>query len=120
MLAYAEFRYYILSYLLYAKEHYPQVYNGILQNENFRTAYLTIDSTYAKVIRDFKGNIDEIIRIMSQNGYSARVEGEYEYLWIGSGESTRGVSLIGKDYQKLMKEMEKNQYQQVMAELSKE
>ena len=45
--SYAEFRYYILHYMLYAKEHYPEVYSGILNNDSFRKAFSTIDSMFS-------------------------------------------------------------------------
>ena len=46
-LAYAEFRYYILHYMLYAKDNYPTVYSGILNNSSFRQAFNTIDNLFA-------------------------------------------------------------------------
>ena len=45
--AYAEFRFYILRYLLYAKEHNPGVYAGILDNEAFREAFTCSDRQFA-------------------------------------------------------------------------
>lgn len=46
-LAYAEFRYYILHYMLYARKHYPDVYADILDNALFRQAFSTVDSKFA-------------------------------------------------------------------------
>lgn len=46
-LAYAEFRYYILHYMLYAKDHYPDVYTNILNNASLRSAFRTIDNKFA-------------------------------------------------------------------------
>ena len=46
-LAYAEFRYYILHYMLYAKEHYPAVYKGIMGNTQFLQAYSKVESQFA-------------------------------------------------------------------------
>lgn len=46
-LAYAEFRFYILHYMLYAQQHYPDVYSGILNNDSFRQAFTTIDTKFA-------------------------------------------------------------------------
>ncbi len=46
-LAYAEFRYYILHYMLYAREHYPDVYADILDNDLFRQAFSTVDRKFA-------------------------------------------------------------------------
>lgn len=51
--AYAEFKYYILHYLYYAKKHYPKVYRGIMANKNFKRAYRKTEKHYAKLIRQF-------------------------------------------------------------------
>ena len=48
--AYAEFRYYILHYMLYAREHYPEVYQEILNNTSFRRAFTTIDGIFRGLI----------------------------------------------------------------------
>ena len=49
-LAYAEFRYYSLQYILYAKTNYPEVYNDIIQNESYRTAFTIIDNKFKSVV----------------------------------------------------------------------
>lgn len=50
--AQAEFKYFILSYLLYAKEEYPAVYRDIMNNEGFRLAFSSIDATFTKVVEE--------------------------------------------------------------------
>ena len=49
-MAYAEFRYYSLQYILYAKTNYPEVYNDIIQNESYRTAFTIIDNKFKSVV----------------------------------------------------------------------
>ena len=51
--SYAEFRYYILSYLLYAKEHYPEIYEEIMDNEAFCRAFTTIDTLFAGFVQEY-------------------------------------------------------------------
>ena len=48
--SYAEFQYYILHYMLYAKEHHPDVYQGILNNSIFRTAYASVEATFRQEV----------------------------------------------------------------------
>lgn len=48
--SYAEFRYYILKYILYAKEHYLGVYDAILANDSFRKAFTAIDTKFKSVV----------------------------------------------------------------------
>ncbi len=49
--SWAEFRYYILKYILYAKDHYPDVYQGIVDNEDFGAAFTAIDSKFRKTLQ---------------------------------------------------------------------
>ena len=51
--AYAEFRYYILRYMLYAKENHPEVYRGILDNEAFRKAFSATEDRFAGLAADY-------------------------------------------------------------------
>ena len=48
--SYAEFRYYILHYMLYARDHHPDVYQGILNNSSFKTAFTSVDATFRDVV----------------------------------------------------------------------
>ena len=52
-LNYMEFRYYILSYLLYAREHYPELYEEITDNEAFCRAFTAIDERFAGFVQDY-------------------------------------------------------------------
>lgn len=47
---YYEFLYWMTNYMLYAKEHYPQVYKSILNNEDFLEAFAIIEEKYNKEI----------------------------------------------------------------------
>lgn len=42
--AYSEFKYYILSYLIYAKENYPSIYEQTLNNEALRDAFRIVEA----------------------------------------------------------------------------
>ncbi len=53
--AYAEFKYYILQYMLYAEENYPDVYEEVLNNSAFRQAYVTIDGIFSGLIKQSEG-----------------------------------------------------------------
>lgn len=51
--AYAEFRYWILHYMLYAKEHHPDTYQGILANDEFRQAFTTTEQLFAGFVQEY-------------------------------------------------------------------
>ncbi len=50
MNAYAEFRYWILSYMLYAKDKHPKTYKAILNDKEFCTAYTEMNDRFATLI----------------------------------------------------------------------
>lgn len=84
LLSRAEFRYYILHYMVYARDHHPDVYQGILGNDNFRLAFTSVDNKFTSVA-------EELLEKMS------------------------GSRLFWKsDYDALMEEMEKPEYQEML------
>ncbi len=52
--AFAEFHYYILSYMIYAKENYPAVYNGIMANDNLRKSFKIIDNKFQQLAEQYR------------------------------------------------------------------
>ena len=47
----------MLSYMLYAKEHYPDVYTGLLSNADFRKAFTTIDNIYGGLVSEYRAGL---------------------------------------------------------------
>ena len=54
--SYAEFRYYILHYMLYARDNHPEVYQGILKNDAFRQAFSAIDERFGALISEWRAS----------------------------------------------------------------
>ncbi len=52
--AFAEFRYYMLKYLLYAEEHYPKVYKEVLANKSFREAFTAVDAKFRGTVAAYR------------------------------------------------------------------
>ena len=111
-LAYAEFNYYILHYLQYAKYHYPSVYKGIMKNSNFRKAYRTIEKKFRKNITLYEKDLKKIVKKVKAAGGYADYE---EYFYING----RGTGIFAEDYQKLCKEIKKAKYQKIYKALLK-
>jgi hypothetical protein len=109
--AYAEFRYYILEYLIYAQANHPDVYKSIMANDDFKTAFNTIDAKFASLVSAYKASLGEIKTIMSAEGYS--VSEDNGCFWIGN----RGVGISSDDYDTLMTEMAKPAYQNMLKAL---
>ena len=72
--AYAEFRYYILHYLRYAREHRPAIYKKILKNQAFRKAYTRLDARFTEDIKTYEKDLKLIDTRLKRAGSSVRVK----------------------------------------------
>lgn len=108
-LAYAEFKYYILHYLSYAKKHYPKVYKGILNNRKFCQAYKRLESSYVKLINSYEKDLKKIQKLMKKQGRTMEIT--ESTLWISTGPySKTGIGRYTADYKRLQKEIKKSAY----------
>lgn len=48
--AYAEFKFWTLKYMLYAKKYHPEVYNAILNDKDFCNTYTAIETRFSSLI----------------------------------------------------------------------
>ena len=85
-LAQAEFRYYILRYMLYARDYHPDVYQGILNNYSFRQAFTMVDTRFEAVVRELHQKLPDY-----------------------------AIQFAKGEYDALMAEMEKPEYQEMRA-----
>lgn len=116
-LAYAEFKYYILHYLSYAKKHHPKVYNGIIKNKKFCLAYRRIESSYVKLIKQYEKDLIKMQKLMADRGYEVRItDDEIDMFYNGYGIGTGRYS---SDYKKLQKELGKSKYKTIHKKLVK-
>ncbi len=116
-LAYAEFRYYVLHYLYYAKKHYPKVYKGILKNKAFCKAYRKIERRFAGQVAEYEA---DLLRLKAhlENAGKTLILTDGEAILYSRGGGT-GVGRYTSDYKNLMQEMEKKRYQNIHAKLLK-
>ena len=117
-LAYAEFKYYILHYLYYAKRHHPRVYRQIMANEKFRKAYAKGERDFAKSIRNFELCLGAVQQKLQLQGYNVIFTEEAfivtNKLGVGSG-----LSLLNDEYSTLIEEMEKTKYKSIQKALQR-
>ena len=109
--AYAEFKYFILHYLVYAQENDPAVYRGIVENTAFRTAYAAIDDRFAAVVDAVQRRFEDVADHLRSEGHSVTRSGGYFYI-DGSGAGT-----FEAVYDLLATELAKPVYQQMDAVL---
>lgn len=110
--AHVEFKHYILSYLIYAQNTYPQIYEDIVANKEFREAFRKVDALYTSLINNHFERIDEITNQLKERGVSVRVEGEYT--WIENS----GIGNFMEEYNLLNLELTKSKYQSMMEVLA--
>ena len=53
-LAYMQFKYYILHYMLYARQHHPAVYRKLVANDALRKAYRLIDKRFGDEVAEYE------------------------------------------------------------------
>ncbi len=106
-LAYAEFKYYMMQYLAYARENERSVYNGIIGNQSFLEAYRTIEKKFSALITKFEKRMREIETLLESQGYDVEI-GEYYYI------DQYGVGIFQKDYDNLTKELKKPAYKNLL------
>ena len=66
--AYCEFRYYILGYLNYAKKNHKDIYNNILNNQNFIDVYCFMKEKFDSLVEKYEEQQQEITRIGEEQG----------------------------------------------------
>ena len=105
--AYAEFRFWILGYLNYAKANAEDVYNHFMNNQDFLNAYLTIEERFEKQISEFDLRCTEIIRLAAADGITASFDDEW--FWFAG----RGTGTLYSEYSMLMEELSGSEYQKI-------
>ena len=88
--AYSEFKFFILSYLIYAKENYPEIYAETMDNQALRDAFRIVEARYRGVVEQYFANLDKTEEYLKANGLPAFQDNGYFY--ISNGGS--GYSLI--------------------------
>ena len=117
-LAYAEFKYYILHYLYYAKSHHPSVYRKVMRNEKFRRAYRRAEEDFAKLIWEFEDDLKQVQQRLQAQGYNVTFT-EESFVVTNSLGAGSGLSLLNDEYSVLNHEMELDQYQAIQKALKR-
>ena len=102
--AYMEFKYYILRYLIFAKMHHREVYNGVISNEQFKEAFLKIDNKFSRLLDDYADRKKEIATLLGSKDISIRFDEEFD--WIGNS----GVGNFMDEYNVIKTELEKEPF----------
>jgi hypothetical protein len=108
----AEFRFYVLHYLRFAREHHPDVYAAVMGNAEFRRAFAEVDGAYAALLvraHELEPIVHEVAR--RRGTALARRDG---MLWIGSSAQRPEHAAA---HQAILRHLEEPVYQQLLREL---
>ncbi len=111
-LPYIEFKYYILQYLAYCKQHRPEVYDYIIfEDEAFRKAYKMIDEAYRQVIAqfiDYKPRVMDLLAKLSIDVSEENMGGQY-FMFINES----GIATYQSLYEAFEKEIQKEELSEI-------
>ncbi len=72
--AYAEFYYYTLVYLKYAKENKPNIYKDIINNSNYIKVFSTMEKKYRQLMSEYESDLDKISYEYNGSGFKDNCE----------------------------------------------
>jgi len=109
--AHQEFRFYCLSYLIYAQKYHPQEYKAFMQNQGLIHTFLKINELFSQLLRNYHVIKEEVFVNLRTKGIKVLEEDEWIYLnRYGAGNYLTEYKLLGK-------EMQKPAYQQMLQNL---
>lgn len=106
--SYLEFKLYILKYLQYARDKYPAIHRQILENREFKEAFLKIERGFAETLRRYFAAKQEIQALLRSKGCD--VSESDEYLWVTQGVKRVGQTNYMRVYNQLEQELRKPEY----------
>lgn len=105
--AYAEFQCFIFNYLKYAKEKYPAIYNGIVNNKNFISAYQQIERRYQNQINQYQNSLRDLVQFLQKLGHSTKYSNGMLYI------DNCGFGVPKNEYNNLIKELKSPKYDEI-------
>lgn len=108
--AYYEFKYFILTYLLYAKKNQPRIYEQIINNESFKKVFNYVDTEYGRLISDYIRFRDSLLTELKNSGVRVlEIEGNICIV----SRCTRDIQK-NEDVTRLQAELNKPEYLEMM------
>lgn len=112
--AYVEFKFFILNYLLYAEQYYPEIFSNIMDNKKLMRVLLQIDENYKKQVSLYFERLDKICGFLQSEG----IQGKKTENGIIVGSTS--FNLYMNEYTLLRKELEKTKYKEIWHKIRKQ
>jgi hypothetical protein len=103
-----EFRFFILKYLMYAKAHHPDLYQGILDNKAWCYTFIEVDRNASALLREYFAEKPAVFERL--RGYGWTVSEQNGYLYINQGNGNAGHMNFMNVVELLDGEMKKSEY----------
>jgi hypothetical protein len=115
MMAYFEFKFFILRYLIYAQENERETYNNIMNNISFLKTFLVVEQSFQKTVNDYISFYKKVFSEIQKKGIPVSNEPNSEFVSING----YGTILLekNKEYKKLTEELNKPEYEKMMNSL---
>jgi hypothetical protein len=109
--AYAEFRYYILLYLIHAEKNEKEIYEDIIQNAEFKQVFNYVDKAFSQLIADYQTRRAKLLDEFEKQKLFVSIDDEMTSI------GNYATANFQADYKILMKEMQKPQYRKMLQNL---
>lgn len=111
--AYAEFKYFILEYLLYAQVNQPVIYQDIINNAAFKESFQAIDKGYANLINQYFERRTALFTDLKEQGFQIKIDDQFTFI------GAKGHGNFMNQYKKLLTTMEDPSFEKILHDLSK-
>lgn len=109
--AHEEFKFYCLSYLVYAQKYYPQEYRAMIQNHELVQTFLKVNELFDGLLGNYSIIKEKVFTKLRAKGVKVVEEDEWIYL------NRYGAGNYLTEYKILEKEIQKPAYQQMLQNL---
>lgn len=103
-LAFYEFKYFILTYLVRAQSEHPDVYDAILANKALRKAYTQIHNGYQELLIAHDNRLAKLMKELNSKGIDSYIKNDYFFV------ENQGIGMNMDEIALLNTELEKAQY----------
>jgi len=110
--AYAEFKYFMLEYLKYAKKNQPDIYQDIVNNTPFKESFQVIDKGYAALIEQYFERRTTILDGLKKEGLQISIDDQFTFI------GAKGHGNFMQQYNDLIDEIADSRFKAVILDLS--
>ena len=112
--AYAEFYYWTLTYLEYARTKKPKVYKEIMANKNYVICFDTMQKNFEKLLKNCEKNLDKVCKKYNGKSFKASFDEKTGMVYLNGRWSGAGSN----DYKTLMKQINSKDLKKVKKALN--